>query len=110
MRKVIAVTFDLWDTLIKEVPGGSERVGSLRIHGIADLLERIGRPHDIDEIEERHLQAVDQAIADQVIKASVTEDVNKKLKKQKEKNKLPLLFACFWFNTQLSFYYPLFRQ
>ena len=54
MRKVIAVTFDLWDTLIKEAPGGSERVGSLRIHGIADLLERIGRPHDIDEIEEAY--------------------------------------------------------
>lgn len=54
MRKVIAATFDLWDTMIKEVPGGSERVASLRIHRIADLLEEIGRPHDVSEIEEAH--------------------------------------------------------
>ncbi len=54
MRKVIAVTFDLWDTLIKEVPGGSERVASLRVHRIAELLDGIGRPHDLEEIEEAH--------------------------------------------------------
>jgi len=54
MRKVIAVTFDLWDTLIKEVPGGSEKVTSLRVHRIADLLDRIGRPHDHEEIEEAY--------------------------------------------------------
>lgn len=54
MRKVITVTFDLWDTLIKEVPGGSERVASVRIHKIADLLDRIGRPHDVEEVEEAY--------------------------------------------------------
>jgi HAD superfamily hydrolase (TIGR01509 family) len=54
MRKVIAVTFDLWDTLIKEVPGGSERVAALRTHRIADLLERIGRPHDHEEVDEAY--------------------------------------------------------
>jgi putative hydrolase of the HAD superfamily len=54
MRKVTAVTFDLWDTLIKEVPGGSDRVASLRIHRIADLLDSIGRPHDIDEVAEAY--------------------------------------------------------
>lgn len=54
MRKLIAVTFDLWDTLIKEVPGGSERVASLRTHKIAGLLDDIGRPHDIEEIDEAY--------------------------------------------------------
>lgn len=54
MRKVTAVTFDLWDTLIKEVPGGSERVASLRIHRIAELLDSIGRPHDLEEVSEAH--------------------------------------------------------
>jgi len=54
MRKTTAVTFDLWDTLIKEVPGGSDRVASLRIHRIADLLEGIGRPHDVDEVAEAY--------------------------------------------------------
>lgn len=54
MRKVIAVTFDLWDTLIKEVPGGSEKVASLRIHRIADLLDEIGRHHDPEEVEEAY--------------------------------------------------------
>ena len=37
----------------------------------------------IDEIEERHLISVENAIKDPVIKAGVTEDVNKKLKKLK---------------------------
>ncbi|MGD9962854.1 MAG: HAD family hydrolase [Thermoplasmata archaeon] len=54
MRKVNAVTFDLWDTLIKEVPGGSEKVAGLRIRRIGELLDSIGRPHDLDEIEEAH--------------------------------------------------------
>lgn len=54
MRKVIAVTFDLWDTLIKEVPGGSDKVAAMRIDGIADKLDQIGRPHDLDEIEEAY--------------------------------------------------------
>ena len=54
MRKVTAVTFDLWDTLVREVPGGSDRVASLRTHRIAELLEGIGRPHDVEEVEEAY--------------------------------------------------------
>lgn len=54
MRKVIAVTFDLWDTLIKEVPGGSQRVASIRTQRIADLLDRIGRPYGHEAVEEAY--------------------------------------------------------
>lgn len=54
MRKIIAVTFDLWDTLVREVPGGAERVASLRVHRIADILDGIGRPHEIWEVEEAY--------------------------------------------------------
>jgi putative hydrolase of the HAD superfamily len=54
MRKIIAVTFDLWDTLVREVPGGSDRVASLRVRRIAELLEGIGRPHEVWEVEEAY--------------------------------------------------------
>lgn len=54
MRKITTVTFDLWDTLIRELPGGGERVASLRIRRIADLLDGIGRPHDLWEVEEAY--------------------------------------------------------
>lgn len=54
MRKIVAVTFDLWDTLIKEVPGGSDRVSALRVRRIGELLDSIGRPHGQEEIEEAY--------------------------------------------------------
>jgi putative hydrolase of the HAD superfamily len=54
MRKIIAVTFDLWDTLIREVPGGSQRVARIRVERIADFLERIGRPQDLEEVEDAY--------------------------------------------------------
>ncbi len=54
MRKITAVTFDLWDTLIQELPGGSDKVSKVRIGEIAHALEDSGRPHCIEEIEEAY--------------------------------------------------------
>lgn len=54
MRKVIAVTFDLWDTLVREVPGGSDKVAAIRVRRIAEKLEQIGRPHDLEVVEEAY--------------------------------------------------------
>ncbi len=51
MRKIAAVTFDLWDTLIQERPGGTEKVARLRINGIASILGGRGIVHDVDELE-----------------------------------------------------------
>ena len=50
MRKITAVTFDLWDTLIKEHPGGSDKVASRRIEGINKILSERGAVHSLDEI------------------------------------------------------------
>ena len=54
MRKITAVTFDLWDTLIQELPGGTDLVSRTRIDKIARALENAGRPHYIEEIEEAY--------------------------------------------------------
>ena len=51
MRRIAAVTFDLWDTLIQEYPGGSDKVAGLRIHRIGSLLESRGVVHTQKEIE-----------------------------------------------------------
>jgi hypothetical protein len=50
MRKISAVTFDLWDTLIQEHPGGSDRLAKLRIEKIGSLLSSRGIMHSKDEI------------------------------------------------------------
>jgi putative hydrolase of the HAD superfamily len=50
MRKITAVTFDLWDTLIQEHPGGSDRLAKLRIEKIGSLLSSRGIIHSKDEI------------------------------------------------------------
>jgi FMN phosphatase YigB (HAD superfamily) len=50
MRKITAVTFDLWDTLIQEHPGGSDRLAKLRIEKICSLLSSRGIIHSKDEI------------------------------------------------------------
>jgi putative hydrolase of the HAD superfamily len=51
MKGIEAVTFDLWDTLIREEPGGSAKVASLRIGKIADILDSCGRPHGMERLE-----------------------------------------------------------
>lgn len=51
MRRIVAVTIDLWDTLVQEVPGGSRRVAEARIAKIEEILARSGIAHSIDELE-----------------------------------------------------------
>lgn len=51
MKDIEAVTFDLWDTLIQEVPGGSARVARLRIDEIAGILASHGSPFPVDDVE-----------------------------------------------------------
>ncbi len=50
MKGVSAVTFDLWDTLIKEVPGGPEKVEKIRVEAISGVLDRAGIPHGVPEV------------------------------------------------------------
>jgi len=50
MRKIAAVTFDLWDTLIQERPGGSDKVANLRISRISSILSSNGLVHSKEEI------------------------------------------------------------
>ncbi len=50
MRKIYAVTFDLWDTLIQEFPGEPDKVSKERTEGILRLLERRGIIHSRSEI------------------------------------------------------------
>ncbi|OGS56678.1 MAG: hypothetical protein A3K60_02265 [Euryarchaeota archaeon RBG_19FT_COMBO_56_21] len=59
MRKITAVTFDLWDTLIKEHPGGSDRVAKLRIEGIGKILSEKGAIHSLEEIQSAYQETGD---------------------------------------------------
>jgi putative hydrolase of the HAD superfamily len=59
MRRLATVTFDLWDTLIQEVPGGSSKVAETRMEKIAGILESHGRPHTTGEIEEAYAKTGD---------------------------------------------------
>jgi putative hydrolase of the HAD superfamily len=54
MKKISAVTFDLWDTLIKEGVGNADKVADLRIDRIADILDRTGHPHEREEVSEAY--------------------------------------------------------
>jgi putative hydrolase of the HAD superfamily len=56
MRKIAAVTFDLWDTLIQERPGGSDKVAMLRIDGIASILSARGIVHTDEELESAYTE------------------------------------------------------
>lgn len=51
MRKISAVTFDLWDTLIQEHPGGPAKVAAIRTESIRSMLEGKGIVHSNQEIE-----------------------------------------------------------
>lgn len=50
MRRIAAVTFDLWDTLIQEHPGGSDKVAALRIDRICKYLNDKGMVHSKAEV------------------------------------------------------------
>ena len=78
MRNIAAVTFDLWDTLIQEKPGGSSRVADIRVDRIGTILSSKGLTHAEDEILAAHektgqfLQLVwskrrDMSVRDQVL-------------------------------------------
>ena len=54
MKKPGAVTFDLWDTLIQELPGGSGKVARARIEGMIGVLKRSGREHSRAEVLEAY--------------------------------------------------------
>jgi len=56
MKRIDAVTFDLWDTLIQEAPGGSSRVAEARIERIANTLETFGQPRTLEEIEGAYVE------------------------------------------------------
>lgn len=51
MKRIAAVTFDLWDTLIQEYPGGSEKVAELRVSRISSILNSKGLVHSPGEIK-----------------------------------------------------------
>lgn len=54
MKRIVAVTFDLWDTLIQERPGGSDKVAKIRVAGIRSALTSAGLPHGPEEIMTAH--------------------------------------------------------
>jgi len=51
MTRVRAITFDLWDTLIQEVPENSLAMLQYRMEEIHAKLETLGHRHDIEDIE-----------------------------------------------------------
>ncbi len=59
MRKLVAVTFDLWDTLIQEHPGGSDRLARLRIERMGSLLSSRGIVHSKDELRSAYRKTGD---------------------------------------------------
>ncbi len=59
MRRIAAVTFDLWDTLIQEVPGGSDRVADLRIDRIWRYLTEKGMVHTKREVADAYRKSGD---------------------------------------------------
>jgi len=54
MRKISAVTFDLWDTLVQEHPGGAQRVAKSRIDRIIHILGQTGIVHTEKEVREAY--------------------------------------------------------
>lgn len=59
MKRLQAVTFDLWDTLIKERPGGSEKVAALRVRRIADILAARGAPQREETIADAYAKTAE---------------------------------------------------
>jgi putative hydrolase of the HAD superfamily len=54
MKRIAAVTFDLWDTLIQERPGGSDKVAKIRVAGICSALSSAGLSQGPEEIMTAH--------------------------------------------------------
>jgi len=54
MRNISAVTFDLWDTLIQEHPGGAQRVAESRIDKVVRILGQTGFAHTEKEVHDAY--------------------------------------------------------
>lgn len=54
MRKISAVTFDLWDTLVQEHPGGAQRVAKSRVDKITHILRQNGMVHTEKEVRDAY--------------------------------------------------------
>ncbi len=54
MRNISAVTFDLWDTLVQEHPGGAQRVAESRIDKIFRILGQTGSAHTEKEVHDAY--------------------------------------------------------
>jgi len=54
MRNISAVTFDLWDTLVQEHPGGAQRVAKTRIDEIIRVLCQTGIVHTEKEVQDAY--------------------------------------------------------
>ncbi len=54
MRKISAVTFDLWDTLIQEHPGGAQRVAKSRMNRIIEILDQNGIVRTEKEVQDAY--------------------------------------------------------
>ena len=59
MKRIAAVTFDLWDTLIKENPGNSGKVAELRIARLWKYLDDKGLAHSKEDIAEAYRNSGD---------------------------------------------------
>jgi len=59
MKRISAVTFDLWDTLIQEYPGNSDKVSAIRIDRIWRVLNDRGMIHSRSEVEKAYIKTFD---------------------------------------------------
>lgn len=59
MKRISAVTFDLWDTLIQENPGSSDKVSAIRVDRIWRVLDDRGMIHARSEVERAYLKTFD---------------------------------------------------
>jgi putative hydrolase of the HAD superfamily len=59
MKRISAVTFDLWDTLIQEHPGSSDKVSAIRIDRIWRVLNDRGMIHSRGEVERAYNKTFD---------------------------------------------------
>jgi HAD superfamily hydrolase (TIGR01509 family) len=59
MRRIAAVTFDLWDTLIQEAPGNSGKVAELRVSRMWRFLGDKGLAHTRHEVAEAYRESAD---------------------------------------------------
>jgi len=59
MRRISAVTFDLWDTLIQEYPGNTDKVSAIRVDRIWRTLNEKGMIHSRREVEKAYNKTFD---------------------------------------------------